>query len=68
MSKGYKCDACLECFAGDSACRSDDGMFDFCHSCYRAMTALCKVDPFHIGSAIEYAKEMKKDERDARKA
>lgn len=61
MSKGYKCDGCLECFAGEPACTSDDGCFDFCNGCYRAMTALLKLDPFHIGSMSEYAKEMKKN-------
>lgn len=46
MSIGYKCDNCLECFAGTSAYRSDNGRIDICPNCMRAISALNKIDPF----------------------
>lgn len=50
MSKGYKCDNCLECYAGDPSYTSDDGRIDFCPNCLRAILVLNKIDPFDFKS------------------
>ena len=53
MSKAYQCNNCFECFPGDPAYRSDDGLLEYCPSCVRVASIFRDIDPMKYYNTVD---------------